>query len=41
MGYTVLEAATGSEALKVWESNRATVSLLRTNLVMPAGVSGQ
>jgi two-component system cell cycle sensor histidine kinase/response regulator CckA len=40
-GYTVLEAATGTEALKVWEANRASVSLLVTDLVMPAGVSGR
>ncbi len=40
-GYTVLEAANGVEALKVWQENRASVKLLLTDLVMPAGVSGQ
>jgi CheY-like chemotaxis protein len=40
-GYRVLEATNGVEALKLWEENRGTVSLLLTDLVMPEGVTGQ
>jgi PAS domain S-box-containing protein len=40
-GYTVLEAATGAEALRVWAGRRGTVALLLTDLVMPGGISGQ
>ena len=40
-GYTVLAAANGQEALSLWENNRATVSLLLTDLVMPGGLNGQ
>ncbi|MGA2244642.1 MAG: PAS domain S-box protein [Verrucomicrobiota bacterium] len=40
-GYQVLEAPNGIEALKCWEENDKAVSLLLTDLVMPAGVSGQ
>jgi PAS domain S-box-containing protein len=41
MGYEVLEAADGVEALKCWEANRGRVALLLTDLVMPGGISGQ
>jgi two-component system cell cycle sensor histidine kinase/response regulator CckA len=40
-GYHVLEAPNGVQALKLWEEHRACVSLLLTDLVMPAGVNGQ
>jgi two-component system cell cycle sensor histidine kinase/response regulator CckA len=35
IGYTVLEAADGVEALRVLETNRGAVSLLMTDVVMP------
>ena len=40
-GYKVLEAANGIEALRCWEEDHNSVSLLLTDLVMPGGVSGQ
>lgn len=40
-GYTVIEASSGVEALKLWEAHRSQVSLLLTDLVMPDGVNGQ
>ena len=40
-GYQVLAAASGAEALKIWETHRDSVALLLTDLVMPAGMSGQ
>jgi len=39
-GYRVLEAATGSEALQVWEKNDGKVDLLLTDMVLPDGVDG-
>src|SRR5207248_1457954 len=39
-GYQVLEAATGSEALQVWEKNDGKVDLLLTDMVLPDGVDG-
>jgi len=40
-GYKVLEAVNGVEALHVWREQREAVALLLTDLVMPAGMSGQ
>jgi PAS domain S-box-containing protein len=40
-GYRVLEAANGTEALKLWQTQRGSVALLLTDLVMPGGVNGQ
>ena len=39
-GYNVLEAATGSEALRVWDRHRGDINLLVTDIVMPEGTSG-
>ena len=39
-GYTVLEAASGRDALDVWEQAGRPVDLLLTDLVMPGGVMG-
>jgi PAS domain S-box-containing protein len=40
LGYRVLEAASGAEALGLWEQNREDIQLLLVDLVMPGGVSG-
>src|SRR5581483_6510351 len=40
LGYRVLEAATGDEALAVWRARRAEIRLLLTDLVMPGSLSG-
>jgi CheY-like chemotaxis protein len=39
-GYEVLEAGTGSEALRVWNTRQGEVDLLLTDMVMPDGMSG-
>jgi signal transduction histidine kinase/ActR/RegA family two-component response regulator/HAMP domain-containing protein len=40
LGYRVLSAGTGREALGVWEQHNGRVDLLLTDMVMPEGVSG-
>jgi two-component system, cell cycle sensor histidine kinase and response regulator CckA len=40
-GYTVLEAATGAQALQVWSTHKDAVHLLLTDLMMPEGISGR
>ena len=39
-GYRVLEAASGVDALRVWEEHKGSIQLLLTDIVMPEGISG-
>jgi hypothetical protein len=39
-GYTVIEAASGREALDMWERKDRPVDLLLTDMVMPGGIMG-
>jgi PAS domain S-box-containing protein len=41
LGYRVLEASSGNEALKVWKQHRDEIRLLLTDLVMPGGMTGR
>jgi two-component system, cell cycle sensor histidine kinase and response regulator CckA len=41
LGYRVLEAPTGVQALDVWKQNREEIRLLLTDLVMPDGMTGK
>ncbi|HEY1581492.1 MAG TPA: response regulator, partial [Chthoniobacterales bacterium] len=41
LGYRVLTAADGREALKVWDEHRGDIDLLLTDMVMPDSISGQ
>ena len=40
LGYGVIEAASGAEALAAWKRNPAGIQLLLTDLMMPGGMSG-
>jgi two-component system, cell cycle sensor histidine kinase and response regulator CckA len=41
LGYRVLEASTGNEALAVWQQHRDEIRLVLTDLVMPDGMTGK
>jgi len=41
LGYRVLEAATGNEAIKIWREHRDEIKLLLTDMVMPEGTNGR
>jgi len=40
LGYRVVEAVSGPDALRVWERERGAFDLLLTDMVMPEGLSG-
>lgn len=40
LGYRVLEARTGQEAVSLWQTHNAKVDLLLTDMVMPEGMTG-
>ncbi len=41
LGYRVLEAANGTEALAVWKQHYGEIHLLLTDMVMPGGMTGK
>ena len=40
LGYRVLEAPNGREAMELWNAHAAEISLLFTDMIMPGGISG-
>jgi YesN/AraC family two-component response regulator len=40
LGYRVLPAADGAEALRIWDAEGGRIDLLFTDMVMPGGISG-
>ena len=40
-GYRVVQAASGVEALTVWQNNQGAIDLLLTDMIMPDGLSGK
>ena len=41
LGYQVITAVNGVEAIKVWREHREKISLLITDVIMPGGMNGQ
>ncbi len=41
LGYTVLEASSGVEALSLWDQRGDEVDLVLTDVVMPEGINGR
>lgn len=40
-GYKVIQAASGVDALQIWEGNKEKIDLLFTDIVMPGGINGR
>lgn len=41
LGYRILEAGNGAEAIEIWPQHREEIALLLTDLVMPGGMNGK
>jgi PAS domain S-box-containing protein len=41
LGYRIVEAGNGVEALKIWDEQRGRIDLLLTDMVMPEGLTGR
>ena len=39
-GYTVLQAESGTDALKIWQERQGKIQLLLTDIIMPDGING-